>query len=67
MTPPAVRGAVAFGPHPIETWMVAVMTTTLNPPRIRPKSFTYRTNVGEVQGRTATLSSEGKPRFGGQV
>jgi len=37
------------------------MTTTLNPPRIRPKSFTYHTNVGEVQGRTATLSSEGKP------
>jgi len=37
------------------------MTTTLNPPRIRPKSFTYHTNVGEVHGRTATLSSEGKP------
>ena len=37
------------------------MTTTLNPPRIRPKSFTYRTNVGEVKGRTGTLTSEGKP------
>lgn len=37
------------------------MTTTLTPPRIRPKSFSYRTNVGEVKGRTGTLTSEGKP------
>jgi len=37
------------------------MTATLPEPRIRPKSFTYRTNTGEVRGRTATLSSEGKP------
>lgn len=37
------------------------MTTTLTPPRIRPKSFTYHTNVGEVKGRTGTLTGEGKP------
>jgi organic hydroperoxide reductase OsmC/OhrA len=37
------------------------MTTTLPEPRIRPKSFTYRTNTGEVRGRTATLCSVGKP------
>ena len=37
------------------------MTTTFQEPRIRPKSFSYRTSVGEVNGRTATLCSEGKP------
>ncbi len=37
------------------------MTITLPQPRIKPKSFTYRTKVGEVTGRTATLSSAGKP------
>src|SRR5438105_2613326 len=37
------------------------MTATLPAPRVRPKSFTYRTNTGEVRGRTATLSSDGKP------
>ena len=37
------------------------MTTTLTEPKIRPKSFTYRTRVGEVRGRTATLSSDEKP------
>ena len=37
------------------------MTTTLAPPRIRPKPFTYHTNLSDVKGRIATLSSEGKP------
>jgi organic hydroperoxide reductase OsmC/OhrA len=39
------------------------MTTTVAPPRIQPKSFTYHTNVSDVKGRTATLFSEGKPRL----
>ena len=39
------------------------MNTTVAEPRIRPKSFTYHTTLGEVQveGRTATLCSAGKP------
>jgi len=37
------------------------MTTTLAPPRIRPKPFTYHTNLSDVKGRRATLFSEGKP------
>jgi organic hydroperoxide reductase OsmC/OhrA len=37
------------------------MTTTLAPPRIRPKSFIFRTNLSDVKGRRATLFSEGKP------
>jgi Predicted redox protein, regulator of disulfide bond formation len=37
------------------------MSTTITEPRVRPKSFSYRTTVGEVTGRTATLCGEGKP------
>ncbi|HXH40830.1 MAG TPA: OsmC family protein [Thermoanaerobaculia bacterium] len=37
------------------------MTATLAPPRIRPKPFTYHTNLNDVKGRMATLFSEGKP------
>jgi organic hydroperoxide reductase OsmC/OhrA len=37
------------------------MTSGLEPPRIRPKSFTYRTSVAGVEGRSASLQAEGKP------
>ncbi|HEX3071917.1 MAG TPA: OsmC family protein [Thermoanaerobaculia bacterium] len=37
------------------------MTSVLQPPRIKPKSFTYKTAVAEVEGRSASLRSEGKP------
>lgn len=37
------------------------MTSLLQPPRIKPKSFTYKTAVAEVEGRSASLKSEGKP------
>ena len=37
------------------------MTSVLAPPRIKPKSFTYRTSVAGVEGRSASLQAEGKP------
>jgi len=37
------------------------MTSVLQPPRIKPKSFTYNTGVSEVEGRAASLKAEGKP------
>jgi organic hydroperoxide reductase OsmC/OhrA len=37
------------------------MTSVLQSPRIKPKSFTYKTSVAEVEGRSASLLSEGKP------
>jgi Predicted redox protein, regulator of disulfide bond formation len=37
------------------------MTSVLQPPRIKPKSFTYRTRVAGVEGRSASLLAEGKP------
>lgn len=37
------------------------MKGAVHAPAIRPKSFTYRTKVIGVEGRSATLRSEGKP------
>jgi organic hydroperoxide reductase OsmC/OhrA len=37
------------------------MTSVMQPPRIKPKSFTYRTGVTGVEGRSASLQAEGKP------
>jgi organic hydroperoxide reductase OsmC/OhrA len=37
------------------------MSNVPKPPAMRPKSFTYRTSVVEVEGRSASLQAEGKP------
>jgi organic hydroperoxide reductase OsmC/OhrA len=41
--------------------MTSVLPSVLPPPRIKPKSFTYRTSVAGVEGRSASLEAEGKP------
>ncbi len=41
--------------------MTSVLPSVLQPPRIKPKSFTYRTGVAGVEGRSASLQAEGKP------